>query len=231
MPLDTSVPRTDARPTRPLCAVCELPMRTCLCGLVVRVDNRVDVLVLQHPREAREAKGSARLLRLSLARCRVVVGELFDPARLAELLHAPGRSSVLLYPADAGGHDQGDGDGHALAAPAGASAGCAATPAQLVVLDATWRKSLRMLMAHPALQALPRLGLEPARSGRYGVLRKARLPTQLSTLEATCAGLAALEGDAGRYAPLLGAFGRFVDARAAQAAGHGEHGAADVSAP
>ena len=186
---------------RPRCLVCDLPRATCVCALVERVDNAVDVLLLQHPLEVREAKGSARLLRLGLARCRVLVGETFDPSVLEPLLHAQGRRSVLLYPGDAA---------------TGSSTGAGHAPTQLVVLDGTWRKSLRMLRSNPPLQALPRLALEPESAGRYGALRKARLDSQLSTLEATCAALSRLEGDDARYAPMLRAFERFVDDRAAR---------------
>lgn len=44
---------------------------------------------------------------------------------------------------------------------------------------------------------------------RYAI-RKAHKPGQLSTLEATCAALAQLEGDAERFTPLLQAFDGFV---------------------
>lgn len=194
------------RAARRRCPACALPSATCLCALVARVDNRVEVLVLQHPLEEREAKGSARLLRLSLARCRVERGETFDPAALEGWLRADGRSSVLLYPDD--------GEADVLRDRPSSEA------TRLVVLDGTWRKSLRMLRGNPLLQALPRLGLHAsdAGPGRYGALRKARRPVQLSTLEAACAALARLEGDAGRYAPLLRAFDRFVDAGVARRA-------------
>jgi DTW domain-containing protein YfiP len=86
----------------------------------------------------------------------------------------------------------------------------------VVVLDGTWRKSLKMLHANPLLQALPRWPLAQPALSRYGALRKARLPTQLSTLEATCAALADIEVAPARYEPLLAAFGRFVDDRAAR---------------
>ena len=188
---------------RPRCARCALPLASCLCALVARVDNATEVLVLQHPREAREAKGTARLLGLSLARCRIVVGEVFEAAALEHLLHGAGRRSVLLYPEVE------------LADIVADAPGAGVVPTQLVVLDATWRKSLRMLMASPALQALPRWTLAPTTPGAYGVLRKARRPTQLSTLEASCAALAQLDGDPARYAPLLAAFVRFVETRMA----------------
>ena len=166
--------------------------------------NDVDVLVLQHPDEVDEAKGSARLLRLSLARCRVAVGETFEPATLRELLDGDVSGSALLYPADTvtGTWDS------PLPAP----------PTRLVVLDGTWRKSLKMLHANPLLQALPRWPVAPAEVSRYRALRKARLATQLSTLEATCAALADIEAAPARYAALLAAFARFVDERAARVA-------------
>jgi DTW domain-containing protein YfiP len=188
--------------SRARCARCDLPLATCVCALVEPVDNRLDVLVLQHPLEVREAKGSARLLGLCLARCRVIVGETFDPVELDALLHSDARRSVLLYPGKTG-------------RDAPARVDDAAT--QLVVLDGTWRKSRKMLMSNPLLQALPRLALTPTSASRYGALRKARLATQLSTLEATCAALALLDDDAARYAPVLRAFERFVDDRAHRA--------------
>ena len=194
---DTSVP---AR--RPRCAACDLPARTCVCALVTPVRNEVEVLVLQHPDEAREAKNSARLLRLGLVRCRVVVGEAFAADELLALLGRDVSANALLYPADTG-------PGTRAPAPP-------ARPERLVVLDATWRKSLRMLHANPLLQSLPRWALSPSAPSGYGALRKARLPTQLSTLEATCAALAELERAPSRYAQMLDAFDRFVADRAAR---------------
>jgi DTW domain-containing protein YfiP len=197
-----SIETNDLAPRRAICPGCALPRSTCVCALVERVANRVDVLVLQHPREGREAKGSARLLRLGLARCEVLVGEVFEPTELARRLHGDGRRSVLLYPDDAAAVDP----AHDPATGA----------TRLVVLDGTWRKSLRMLRANALLQALPRLGLHPVSASRYGLLRKARVASQLSTLEATCAALARLEGEGARYEPMLRSFDRFVDDRAAR---------------
>jgi len=188
---------------RPRCATCDLPVRTCVCALVPPVHNHVEVLVLQHPDEAREAKNSARLLRLALARCRVVVGEAFEPELLRRLLGGDVSGAVLLYPADT--------QTRPAAGPP------AARPERLVLLDGTWRKSLKMLHANPLLQSLPRWPLAPPAPARYGALRKARLTTQLSTLEAACAALADIESAPARYAPLLAAFDRFVADRASRA--------------
>jgi DTW domain-containing protein YfiP len=177
-----------------------------VCALVTRVDNDVDVLLLQHPDEAREAKGSARLLRLCLARCRVVVGEVFEPSALLELLGGDVSGSALLYPADT-----------VSGLPTGSPAPRPVRPRRLVVLDGTWRKSVRMLRANALLQSLPRWPIEPAAPARYRALRKAPRASQLSTLEATCAALADIESAPVRYAPLLEAFERFVQAGVARA--------------
>ena len=63
---------------------------------------------------------------------------------------------------------------------------------RLVVLDATWRKSRKMLWSNPTLQALPRLALHHVPASRYAI-RKAHAPHQLSTLEATQQALRHLE--------------------------------------
>ena len=139
---------------------------------------------------------------LSLARCRVVAGEVFEPAALLALLDGDVSGNALLYPADTA-----TGTGLTQNDP----------PRRLIVLDGTWRKSLRMLHANPLLQSLPRWAIAPAVPARYAALRTARRPAQLSTLEATCAALARIEDAPARYAPLLAAFDRFVADGAARA--------------
>ena len=80
---------------------------------------------------------------------------------------------------------------------------------RLIVLDGTWRKSRKMLYLNPALQCLPRLALRDPPASRYRI-RRAHRPEQLSTLEATCAALAQLDGGVAQFAPLLAAFDGFV---------------------
>lgn len=161
------------------------------------------LLILQHPLERANAKGSARLLHLSVQGSQLETGETFEPAQLAALLGHAGRTPVLLYPDLPGERALG------LAAPPAPDPGLAAAQLTLVVLDGTWRKSRKMLYQNPLLQALPRLPLRALPPCQY-LIRKAHLPDQLSTLEASCHALAQLEGDAGRYRPLLDSFERFV---------------------
>jgi len=201
-------------------------MPSCLCAWVRPTANQAAVLVLQHPMERDQAKGSARLLRLSLARCRCEPGERFDPEALAGWLATTpaGRAvrSLLLFPQ---APDQADGP-DADAMPANAASGPAVAPApleptaigewQLVLIDATWRKARKMLALNPLLQALPRWGLRALPPSRYAI-RKAQRPEQRSTLEAACLGLGQLEREPARYDALLSAFDGWVAQCAARA--------------
>ena len=188
------------------CARCLRAQSSCICQWITPIAHQVQVLVLQHPLEVQNAKGSARLLHLSLPASRLEVGEAFaDPAVLAGAARC-----VLLYP------DTPQNDSLGLPAAPALPADWLADPARLclVVLDGTWRKSRKMLYQSPVLQQLPRLALRDMPPSQYRI-RKAHKPDQLSTLEASCAALAQLEGDAARYQPLLDAFDGFVAQQAA----------------
>jgi DTW domain-containing protein YfiP len=172
------------------------------------------VLILQHPLEVDNAKGSARLLHLCLPHSRLVTGEVFAESVLQALLFEPLHSQagdscqkqvLLLYPDMP--HDQVLG----AKVPPRLPSALLHEPSQLrlVVLDGTWRKSRKMLHLNPLLQQLPRLSLTDMPASHY-VIRKAHRPDQLSTLEATCAALGQLERNTEHFAPLLAAFDGFV---------------------
>ncbi len=188
-----TAPRATA--PRAFCTPCQRPLRNCICDLVQAVEHATEVLILQHPLEVREAKGTARLLHLCLQRSRLEVGEQFasDVLRswLTEDWHGNPTMSprtVLLYPESA--HDPAL---PLLPAPPLPPAWLESPqPLRLVVIDGTWRKSRKMLYLHPLLQQLPRLGLRDLPASRYAI-RRAHRAGQLSTLEATCCALAQLE--------------------------------------
>ena len=184
------------------------------------------MLVLQHPLEVGHAKGSARLLHLSLPHSRMVTGERFDASALQPLLTAPfgatdaataPRHALLLYPEAPQDATLG------IATPPPLNPAWLQSPERLrqVVLDGTWRKSRKMLHQNPLLQQLPRLALKDLPASHYHV-RQAHRPHQRSTLEATCAALAQIEGDSPRLMPLLAAFEGFV-AQLAHAQTHGSN--------
>jgi len=210
MSSSAAVPSTSKRA---ICRRCLRPHSACICRWITPLANKVEVLILQHPQEVSQAKGSARLLHLSLARSQLRSGEIFALAVLQALLQqawpesmdaAPNSTangapvhSILLYP-----HQPADAvpDPLPLAEPA---------RLRLVVLDGTWRQSRRMLQDNPSLQALPRLALPPSLPSRYHI-RRAQRAGQLSTLEACCHALRQLEQREQPYQSLLQAFDGFV---------------------
>ncbi len=157
---------------RPCCPRCERPLSACLCACVRPLDNAVPVLILQHPDEARQAKGTAGLLQLCLSRCERQVGEQFAPPPDDHPL-------LLLYPPDP-----------ARVEPPVPAPGPVLP--RLVLLDGTWRQSRQLLRASPWLQDLPRLALRTTPASRYAI-RKAHAPHQLSSLEAAALALAQLQ--------------------------------------
>lgn len=193
---------------RATCGACLRPQSACVCAAVARVETPVELLVLLHPLEAGNAKNSGRLLHLCVPGSRIEVGEAFDPAALEEMLHAGGRVPLLLYPptpAQAG-----------VAQPPGLDRALLSSPQRLrlVVLDATWRKSRKMLYLNPALQKLPRLALSEVPASAYRI-RKAHAPHQLSTFEAAAYALRQVTCDEQACQTLLMAFDNFVAQQAA----------------
>jgi DTW domain-containing protein YfiP len=191
---------------RATCAACLRAESACICRFVRPVASRVELLVLQHPLEVRNAKNSARLLHLCLPGSRLLVGEQFSPEELGAALHGEGRTPLLLYPETPGEAALG------LPAPPLINPAVLAQPEllRLVLLDATWRKSRKMLYVNPLLQGLPRLALSDLPPSAYRI-RKAHAPDQLSSLEAAAYALSQLEKRPELYKPLFAAFNAFVE--------------------
>src|SRR5690625_101376 len=120
--------------SRPTCSQCAQPQVRSICPWVQPVQNRVPVLILQHPKEAGSAKNTARLLHLSLSNSALHVDETFCARRLMELL-GDGKTNVLLYPNSA---DPALPETPGFDAVPDPDSGM--NNLRLVVLDATWRK-------------------------------------------------------------------------------------------
>lgn len=193
----------DAR--RQICQRCWRPQRVCICQWIVNITPLVELVILQHPLEVKQAKGSARLLHLSLNGSQMQTGEFFDDVTLRGLLHVTGKTSVLLYP------EFFDTQEDLMRKPPKLVPEMLLplSDVRLIVLDGTWRKSRKMLYLNPLLQALPRLSLSNMPATHYRI-RKAHCTDQLSTLEASCYALTQLEQNSEKYIPLLSAFDGFI---------------------
>ncbi|NDI87061.1 tRNA-uridine aminocarboxypropyltransferase [Undibacterium crateris] len=203
--------------SRETCQHCLRAARNCICHCVSPVHTRHELLILQHPLEVSHVKGSGRLLHLCLpGSSAIMTGEQFEQVALAQALRGDwhsgvagaaqqsARLTVLLYPDTAESEAQ-DLHSHGSAWEPSASA----PPLRLVVLDATWRKSRKMLYQNPLLQSLPRWSLRQMPASHYRI-RKAHQPDQLSTLEASTYALMALQPEAD-FSPVLQAFDQMVE--------------------
>jgi DTW domain-containing protein YfiP len=198
-----------AVPRRALCTRCVRAQSACICQWITPLASNVALLILQHPLEVHHVKNSARLLHLSVTPSVMVEGEAFDPAALASMLEAGGRTPVLLYPDTPGDRSLG------IAPPPPLDPAVLDAPdtLRLVIVDATWRKSRKMLYLNPVLQRLPRYTLRAMPPSHYRI-RKAHAPDQLSTLEAAAYALMQLDPAPARWQGLLDAFDGFVGQQA-----------------
>jgi DTW domain-containing protein YfiP len=195
---------------REICSACLRPLKTCICKHIQTVQNLVPLTILQHPQEIYEVKNSARLLNVCLKNSQIEIGEIFSPHFFREY-QEQGFYDLLLYP------DTPEEKSLGIAHPPAVDLTRLASGDNLIntsslrlwVLDATWRKSRKMLYLNPALQAMPRLSLQHCPPSVYKI-RKAHSENQLSTLEASCYALQQLEHNAVDYSPVLNAFAAFV---------------------
>ena len=186
------------RSKRPLCENCQRPIKRCLCDLVVPTDNRIPVLILQHPSEKDHPKGSVALLQHSLLKIDVRYGEVFE--HLTQELNDSPFHDILLYP-----ETQSD-SLHPTPPPERSPQ--MQKPQRLILIDGSWKKAYKILQLNPCLQRLTRYQGPMPEQSQY-TMRKAPKAGQLSTLEACCQALAQLEHSKTRYTGILNAFEEF----------------------
>lgn len=178
------------------CPRCLRPVVTCYCPHLQRLATRTKVVVLQHPREAENAIGTARMAALCLESAEVAVGVDFaEDARVQALVSDPSRPAILLYPGPASKDLAKEPPPH---------------PVTLVVVDGTWHQARSLMNRNPWLRALPQYAFEPEAPSEYRIRREPR-PDYVSTIEALTAALGLLEGDRTRFEGLLAPFRAMVD--------------------
>lgn len=200
--------------SRPRCKACRRPLSHCLCAHISVVHNRTQVLILQHSDESRHPLNTARLAMLGLQNAELLVGEAFPD--LDERLALAG-DAVLLFPADNERADRAtenvpEAEGGlrpALDSPGHAAPLRATKAGLLIVPDGTWRKARQIVRANAALHNLPRLHLHGTAPSQY-IVRKAREPHALSTIEAIVHALSILEPEQD-FRPLLKPFHVMVE--------------------
>ncbi len=187
---------------RQRCYQCFRPVSLCFCEAIPRIDNRTDVLILQHAGERFHPFNTARIVRAALRNCHLIA----DHNRRLGAHHLPIQPGAgLLYPQP---------NARSLTElPADQR------PAQLVVIDGTWHQAKTIVRDVPQLRDLPCYRLTPSSAGQYRIRREPDAQS-LSTLEATVAALQALEPDTPGLDQLLSAFNKMVEDQLDLSAGH-----------
>lgn len=165
-----------------------------------RIDNKVAILILQHPQEQDRVLGTARLIASTLSSCRVVVG--LSWRNLGHALGAPvGPGSWgVLYLGSTQMADLTKGGGPLVAvdqkgAPLDDQPSARAGLAGLVVLDGNWAQAKALWWRNAWLTRLRRFVVVPDGPSLYGDLRREARVGAVSTLEAVALALSVLEED------------------------------------
>jgi DTW domain-containing protein YfiP len=202
-----------------------------VCAAITPIENRIEVLILQHPQEQDRLLGTARLtvhhlrrasfrIGLSWPSLDKALGRPVDPRRWA-VVHlgsaeveafAPGRDLAVL-------------DRHGTALPEPEQAAALAALDGVVLLDGTWSQAKTLWWRNAWVLKGPRLAIRPPQPSLYGKLRREPRRESLSTLEATALVLSCLEQRPEIEKTMLSSFRRMLqvyrDAQGAEAAGAG----------
>jgi DTW domain-containing protein len=182
----------------PECPHCQKPMPLCICDTVTPIENKLSLLILQHPQEQDRALGTARLLARHFEDATVKVG-LSWPS-LSKALGRPVENAsrwAVLYLGSARAADLDvEGEIVALNRKGEVAENQRAIFGKLegvVLLDGTWSQAKALWWRNPWMLKCQRVILNPAQPSRYGRLRREPRSDGLSTIEAAATILAGLE--------------------------------------
>jgi DTW domain-containing protein YfiP len=152
---------------------------------------------MQHPSETGHAKNTVRLMRLVMPAMQVFVGETAeDFTDLQVFLRQTTKPVYVVYPCETSQPVlQSDAQADSI----------------IILIDGTWRKAYKMLQSNPWLLDYPAIHLEVEHASNY-IIRKAKRPDSLSTLEATALLLSSLDPTCDTT-PLFAAFDAMVQHR------------------
>jgi DTW domain-containing protein YfiP len=179
------------------CAHCGKPPTLCICDKISPLDNRVSLLVLQHPQEQDRDVGTARLtvrhfadatlkVGLSWPSLGKILGRPVDPQRWAILYLGSVKPAALalrqeIIAVNRKGEAESDQEA-ALKYIEG-----------VIVLDGTWSQAKALWWRNPWMLRCRRVVLSPHAPSAYGNLRREPRREGLSTIEAAGMLIAYLE--------------------------------------
>jgi DTW domain-containing protein YfiP len=197
------------------CPSCGKPMPLCVCDGITPIENRIQLLILQHPQEQDRTLGTARLTALHFKHAVLKIGlswpslskalgrPVADPSRWAVLYLGSAKVADLDTKSDIVAIDRKGQVEDGQRAILGDIEG-------IVLLDGTWSQAKALWWRNAWMLKCQRVILGPAAPSRYGKLRREPRRDGLSTIEAAAMLLARLEKRPDIEATLNGSFERLL---------------------
>ena len=207
-------PQTPLADTNCECTQCRKSQALCVCEGIARIDNKVSLIILQHPQEQDRELGTARLtvlhfkdavlkIGLSWPSLTKILGRPTDPKRWAILYLGSVKAEAILPDRDIVVVNKSgsavDRQDSALREIQG-----------IILLDGTWSQAKALWWRNGWMLKCKRVVLAPKRPSRYGKLRREPRSDGLSTIEAAAMLLARLESKPDIESALNASFERLL---------------------
>jgi DTW domain-containing protein YfiP len=197
------------------CPRCHKPLPLCICDSITPIENKVSLLILQHPQEQDRALGTARLTALHFANAVLKIGLSWPSLSkaLGRPVHDPSRWAVLYLGSAKVAELETDRDIVAINGKGEVEDNQRAILKDIegiVLLDGTWSQAKALWWRNAWMLKCQRIILGPTHPSRYGKLRREPRRDGLSTIEAAAMLLAALEKRPDIAATLHGSFERML---------------------
>ncbi len=186
------------------CLQCLKTKKACICKWITPISTEIELIILQHPTEAKRPLGTAKILSLSLANSRTLIGENFTAnTELNQLLADDNYQHHVLFLDN-------------TSQPIEVGLNHIEKKQRVILLDGTWKKAYKMWQLSTNLHSLPKVHLKTELSGNYRV-RKAPKDNALSTAEAGYHVLSQLDPQAknsdgsDKFSSILSAFDNMVE--------------------
>src|ERR1700723_742723 len=199
----------------PDCPRCHKPLPLCICDSITPIENKVSLLILQHPQEQDRALGTARLTALHFNNAVLKIGLSWPSLSkaLGRPVHDPSRWAVLYLGSAKVADLETDRDIVAINRKGEIEDNQRAILKDIegiVLLDGTWSQAKALWWRNAWMLKCQRVILGPARPSRYGKLRREPRGDGLATIEAAAMLLAGLERRPDIAETLNGSFERML---------------------
>jgi DTW domain-containing protein YfiP len=165
--------------SRQYCEQCAYPKKTCVCAVVETLTLPIRVVILQHDKESKHAKNSARLAKLVSPDIEIV--KLSDTCSLKILISSIVMTrSLVLYPNDTSIALESYTKTHINTVR---KSKVVTERVTLILIDASWRQAYGIWQQQAWLKELTHCHFANIPNKQY-VIRKSKKQHQLSTIEA-----------------------------------------------